>query len=93
MAIMPSVAKSKFCRDAYLRNDTSPETLDKIKSLINDTEVMPWLRIPVADWAKGVLILLGEMECEEGELRYPLNYVMELYEAYMEEYKNGRMEV
>lgn len=50
---MPSVAKAKFCRDAYLRNDTSPETLDKIKSLINDTEVMPWLRIPVSDWAKG----------------------------------------
>lgn len=41
---MPSVAKAKFCRDAYLKNDTGPETLDKIKSLINDTEVMPWLR-------------------------------------------------
>ena len=90
---MPSVAKAKFCRDAYLRNDTSPETLDKIKSLMNDTEIMPWLRILVSDWAKSALILLGEMECEEGELRYPLNYVMELYEAYMEEYKNGRMEV
>lgn len=38
---MPSVAKAKFCRDAYLRNDTSPETLDKIKSLMNDIEVMP----------------------------------------------------
>ena len=54
---------------------------------------MPWLRIPVSDWAKGALILLGEMECEEGELSYPLNYVIELYEAYMEEYKNGRLEV
>lgn len=54
---------------------------------------MPWLRIPVFDWAKGALILLGEMECEEGELDYPLNYVMELYEAYMEEYKNGRLEM
>ena len=84
---MPSVAKAKFCRDAYLKNDTSPETLEKIKSLMNDTEVMPWLRIPVADWEKGELILLGEMECEEGELSYPLNYVIELYEAYMEEYK------
>lgn len=50
---MPSVAKAKFCRDAYLKNDTSPETIEKIKSLINDTEVMPWLRIPVSDWAKG----------------------------------------
>ena len=90
---MPSVAKAKFCRDAYLRNDTSSETIEKIKSLINDTEVMPWLRIPVSDWAKGALILLGDMECEEGELSYPLNYVMELYEAYMEEYKNGRLEV
>ncbi|CAI3256508.1 hypothetical protein CIRMBP1310_01391 [Enterococcus cecorum] len=90
---MPSVAKAKFCRDAYLRNDTSSETLDKIKSLINDTEVMPWLRTPVSDWAKGALILLGEMECEEGKISYNLNYVMELYEAYMEEYKNGRMEL
>lgn len=61
---MSSVAKAKFCRDAYLKNDTSPETIDKIKSLMNDTEVMPWLRIPVSDWAKGALILLGEMECE-----------------------------
>lgn len=50
---MPSVAKAKFCRDAYLRNDTGPETIEKIKSLINDTEVMTWLRIPVSDWAKG----------------------------------------
>ena len=90
---MPSVAKAKFCRDAYLRNDTSSETLDKIKSLINDTEVMSWLRTPVSDWAKGALILLGEMECEEGKISYNLNYVMELYEAYMEEYKNGRMEL
>lgn len=90
---MPNVTKAKFCRDAYLRNDTSPETLDKIKSLINDTEVMPWLRIPVADWAKGALILLGEMKCEKGELSYNLNYVMELYAAYMEEYKNGRVEL
>lgn len=90
---MPSVAKAKFCHNAYLRNDTSPETIEKIKSLINDTEVMPWLRIPVADCSKGTLILLGEMECEEGESSYPLNYVMELYEAYMEEYKNGRLEV
>ena len=90
---MPSVAKAKFCRDAYLRNDTGPETLDKIKSLMNDIEVMTWLRIPVSVWAKGALILLGEMECEERELSYPLNYVMELYEAYMEEYKNGRLEV
>ena len=90
---MPSVAKAKFCRDAYLRNDTSSETLDKIKSLINDTEVMPWLGTPVSDWAKGALILLGEMECEEGKISYNLNYVMELYEAYMEEYKNGRMEL
>lgn len=78
---MPSVAKAKFCRDAYLKNDTSPETIEKIKSLINDTEIMPWLRIPVADWAKGALILLDEMECEEGEISYHLNYVMELYEA------------
>lgn len=38
---MPNVTKAKFCRDAYLRNDTSPETLDKIKSLLDDTEVMP----------------------------------------------------
>lgn len=90
---MPSVAKAKFCRDAYLKNDTSPETIEKIKSLINDTEVMPWLRIPASDWAKGALILLGEMECEEGELSYHLNYVMELYVAYMEEYKNGRLEL
>ena len=90
---MPSVAKARFYRDAYLRNDTNPETLDKIKSLINDTKVMPQLHIPVSDWAKGALILLGEMECEEGESSYPLNYVMELYEAYMEEYKNGRLEL
>ena len=90
---MPSVAKAKFCRDAYLRNDTSPETLDKIKSLMNDIEVMPWLRIPVSDWAKGALILLGEMECEEGELSYPLSYVVDLYETYMVEYKNGRLEL
>ena len=90
---MPSVAKAKFCCNAYLRNDTSPETIEKIKSLINDTEVMPWLRIPVADWVKGALILLGEMKCEEGELSYNLNYVMELYKAYMEEYKNGRLEL
>lgn len=90
---MPSVAKAKFCRDAYLKNDTSPETIEKIKSLINDTEIMPWLRIPVSDWAKGALILLGEMKCEKGELSYNLNYVMELYEAYMEEYKNGRVEL
>lgn len=89
---MPSVAKAKFCRDAYLRNDTSPETIEKIKSLINDTEIMPWLRIPVSDWVKGALILLGEMKCEE-ELSYNLNYVMELYKAYMEEYKNGRLEL
>lgn len=58
---------------------------------------MPWLRIPVSDWAKGALILLGEMKCGEADisypLNYPLNYVMELYEAYMEEYKNGRLEV
>ena len=33
---MPSVAKAKFCRDAYLSNDTSSETLDKNKSLIDD---------------------------------------------------------
>ena len=52
---------------------------------------MPWLRIPVSDWAKGALILLGEMECEERESSYPLNYVIELYEAYRDEYKNGRM--
>ena len=90
---MPSVAKAKFCRDSYLRNDTSSETLDKIKSLLDDTEVMPWLRIPVSDWAKGALILLGEMECEEGESSYPLKYVMELYEAYMVEYKNGRLKL
>lgn len=90
---MPSVAKAKFCRDAYLKNDTSPETIEKIKSLINDTEIMPWLRIPVADWAKGALILLGKMKCVEGELSYNLNYVMELYEAYMEEYKNGMLEL
>lgn len=54
---------------------------------------MPWLRIPVSDWAKGALILLGEMKCGEADISYPLNYVMELYEAYMEEYKNGRLEV
>ena len=30
---MPSVAKAKFCRDAYLRNDTSPETIEKIKEV------------------------------------------------------------
>ena len=90
---MPSVAKAKFCRDAYLKNDTSPETIEKIKSLINDTEIMPWLRIPVSDWANGALILLCKMECEKGELSYHLNYVMELYEAYMEEYKNGRLEL
>ena len=50
---MPSVAKAKYCRDAYLRNDTSPETIERIKRLINDIEVMPWLRIPVSDWVKG----------------------------------------
>ena len=54
---------------------------------------MPWLRIPASDWAKGALILLGEMECEEGELSYPLSYVVDLYEAYMVEYKNGRLEL
>ena len=55
---MPSVAKAKFCRDAYLKNDTSPETLDKIKSLINDTEVMPWLRSQflIGQKAQGYLI-------------------------------------
>lgn len=90
---MPSVAKAKFCRDAYLKNDTSPETIEKIKILINDTEIMPWMRIPVSDWAKGALILLGEMECEKGELSYPLSYVVDLYEAYMVEYKNGRLEL
>lgn len=74
---MPSVAKAKYCRDAYLRNDTSPETIERIKRLINDIEVMTWLRIPVSDWAKGALILLGEMECEEGKMSYNLNYVME----------------
>lgn len=90
---MPNVTKAKFCRDAYLKNDTSPGTIEKIKSLINDTEFMPWLRIPVSDWAKGALILLGEMECEEGELSYPLSYVVDLYEAYIVEYKNGRLEM
>ena len=74
---MPSVAKAKLCRDAYLKNDTSPGTIERIKRLINDIEVMPWLRIPISDWAKGALILLGEMECEEGKISYNLNYVME----------------
>lgn len=31
------------------------------------------------------------MENEAGELSYNLNYVMELYEAYIEDHINGRL--
>lgn len=89
---MPSVAKAKFCRDAYLRNDTSDETIKKIKSLLDDYEVMPWLRIPVSDWATAALILMGQIDYRE-ELSYNLKYVIELYEGYMKEYKNGTLEL